>query len=129
MIAGFTLLLLCQLAGEVAVRVLGLPIPGPVVGMVVLVGVLAATRRRSGGAGLADPDGSLGRVCDGLLGALGLLFVPAGVGVIQYLGLIGENGVAIAVSLVVSTLLALVATVGTYRLIRKHLGGDREAAR
>jgi LrgA family len=42
MLAGFTLLLLCQLAGEALVKISDLPVPGPVVGMVLLTGLLAS---------------------------------------------------------------------------------------
>ena len=68
---------------------------------------------------------SLGKVANGLLAVLGILFVPAGVGVIQNLGLLGEYGAALAAALVVSTLLTLTVTVwvfvGVSRLI-EHEG-------
>ena len=38
MIANLSLILLCQLAGEVIVRGVALPMPGPVVGLVLLLG-------------------------------------------------------------------------------------------
>ena len=47
MIAQLTLLLTCQLVGEVVVRFLGLPLPGPVLGMVLLF-MLFAVRGRIG---------------------------------------------------------------------------------
>ena len=40
MVGALTGLLLCQLAGEVLARSLGLPVPGPVVGMVLLFAAL-----------------------------------------------------------------------------------------
>ena len=45
MIASLSLILLCQLAGEVIVRGLGLPMPGPVVGLVLLLLLLLARDR------------------------------------------------------------------------------------
>jgi putative effector of murein hydrolase LrgA (UPF0299 family) len=39
MIANLSLILLCQLAGEVIVRGVALPMPGPVVGLVLLLGL------------------------------------------------------------------------------------------
>ena len=42
MIASLSLILLCQLAGEVFVRGLGLPMPGPVVGLLLLLMLLLA---------------------------------------------------------------------------------------
>ena len=74
---------------------------------------------------LASSD--LGRAAAGLLGSLSLFFVPAGVGVVQYLGLLREQGVALAAALVVSTLVTLVATVGVFVLV-KRLIGAREGA-
>ena len=60
----------------------------------------------------------VGRAAAGLLGSLSLLFVPAGVGVVQYLGLLGEHGVALAVALVVSTVATMLATVGVFLLVK-----------
>jgi len=42
MIASLSLILLCQLAGEVIVRGLGLPMPGPVLGLLLLLLLLLA---------------------------------------------------------------------------------------
>lgn len=45
MIGGLAALLLCQLAGEVAARAFALPVPGPVLGMGMLLLALLARRR------------------------------------------------------------------------------------
>lgn len=128
MIAGFAMLLVCQLIGEVTVRGLGLPVPGPVVGLLLLVVFAAVMRRVTGEDGLVDPAAPLGRVADGILSILALLFVPAGVGVVQYLGLIGEHAVAIGVALVASTVITLLVTVGTFLAIRRLIGVSDEEA-
>jgi len=122
MIRGFLILLAFQLLGEIAARTLGLPAPGPVVGLALLVCALAAFRelRPFDDRQLVESD--LGRASDGLLASLSLLFVPAGVGVVQYLGLLREQGVALAAALIVSTLLALMATVGAFALVGRLLG-------
>jgi holin-like protein len=124
MLRAFAILLACQLAGETIARALVLPLPGPVIGLVILVMLLFAVERRH----LVDTstvDGtSLGKVANGLLAVLGVLFVPAGVGVIQNLGLLREYGAALAAALVVSTLLTLTVTVwvfvGVSRLIERE---------
>ena len=124
MLRAFAILLVCQLAGEGITRALALPLPGPVIGLVILVMLLFAVERRH----LVDTstvDGtSLGKVSNGLLAVLGVLFVPAGVGVIQNLGLLGEYGAALTAALVVSTLLTLTVTVwvfvGVSRLIERE---------
>lgn len=101
MLAYLTLIFSCQLAGELLVVVTGWPVPGPVVGMALLFLGLVMRGR--------VPDG-LGGVSDGLLGSLSLLFVPAGVGVMQHAGLIGSELLPISAALVVSTVVAIGVT-------------------
>ncbi len=123
MIRGFAILLVCQLAGEIASRSLALPVPGAVLGMVLLVAGLGLRTRRGavGGDGLDGSD--LARVADGLLGALALLFVPAGVGVVQYLTLLEAHALALALALVGSTLVTLLVTVGVFLAVGRLRGG------
>lgn len=113
MLAGVFVLLACQLLGEVMARGLGLPTPGPVIGIVLLFGVLVfqGWRKQSGGV----EQGSTAKAADGLLANLGLVFVPAGVGISQHYRLILDNGVALVAALVVSTALTLIVTVGVFR--------------
>ncbi len=51
-----------------------------------------------------------------LLAHLSLLFVPAGVGVVQKLDLIAEHGIAVIVILAISVVVTLAVTVATFRL-------------
>jgi holin-like protein len=122
MIRGFAVLLLCQLVGEATSRELALPVPGPVLGLALLVAGLAAWNRFRPYDDATLEASAVGRVADGLLGALALLFVPAGVGVVQYFGLIGSYGVALGLALVISTLATLLATVGTFLLVKRLIG-------
>ena len=112
MIAGLTWLLCCQLVGEVLVRATDAPVPGPVVGMVVLLVVLRV--RRS-----AD-DAPVVRAADGLLSHLQLLFVPAGVGVVGYLAVLRADAVPIAVAMVGSWLLGLAVVGWTVLLLTRR---------
>lgn len=57
MINGILWVLGCQLVGEVLVRALGISIPGPVVGMVLLFGVLSCLRPGRPQAPCASPTG------------------------------------------------------------------------
>ena len=68
----------------------------------------------------------MGSAADGLLRFLGLLFVPAGVGLAQSYDLVLANGVAIAAALIGSTFVTLLATVYTFRLVARLTG--REAS-
>ncbi len=127
MIRGFFILLAFQLIGEVAARGLGLPAPGPVIGLALLVVALGLYQRWRplDEAALAESD--LGKAARGLLAALPLLFVPAGVGVVQYMGLLREQGLALAAALVVSTVATLLATVGVFLLVKRLTSAKGEA--
>lgn len=109
MVRGFTILLLCQLSGEIASRGLGLPVPGPVLGLMILVAGLHFRARRQGRSGI-EGTGVAG-VADGLLRNLGLLFVPAGVGIVPYASLLKTEALALGCALLGSTALTLVVTV------------------
>ena len=114
MLRGFAILLGCQLAGETITRALALPLPGPVLGLVILVVLLFAVERRHLVDSATVDETSLGKLANGLLAVLGILFVPAGVGVVQDLGLLREYGAALAAALVVSTFLTLTVTVWVF---------------
>ncbi len=100
LLAGITWLLVFQCAGEALVRVLGLPVPGPVLGMALLFGALRLRPR--------IPE-SVGVAADGLARHLSLLFVPAGVGVMLYLSRLADEWLPIVAALVISTILAIAA--------------------
>jgi holin-like protein len=116
MIASLSLILLCQLAGEVIVRGVALPMPGPVVGLVLLLGLLLARDRFAVLAQGPLRQGGVEDTAKGLLAHLSLLFVPAGVGVVQRLDLLAEHGAAITAVLAVSVIITLLVTVATFLL-------------
>ena len=123
MIASLSLILLCQLVGEVVVRGLGLPLPGPVLGLMLLLLLLLA-RDRIGGLARGPLQGQgVENASRALLANLSLLFVPAGVGVVQKLDLIAEHGLAIAAVLAVSVVVTLLVTVATFLVASRLLGG------
>ncbi|OQW97620.1 MAG: CidA/LrgA family protein [Thiothrix lacustris] len=116
---GITLLLAYQLVGEVSARLLNLPIPGPVIGMVLLFFSLLV---RDSLAQVVEPAASA------LLSHLSLLFVPAGVGVMVHFGRIGEQWLPITAALLVGTLITLALTalvmLGVQRLQRRSAHHD-----
>jgi len=117
MIGSLAVILGCQLLGEVVARGLGLPVPGPVFGMAAMVGVLWL-RDRFAPPVLAgvEPAGRF------LLAHLSLLFVPAGVGVVGNLDMLAAEWLPLAVALMVSTVLTLVVSVVTFRLVARMVG-------
>jgi len=101
LINGITLLLIYQLAGEVSVRLLGLPVPGPVMGMVMLFITLMIRGRM---VKAVEPASTA------LLGHLSLLFVPAGVGLIVHFSRLGNEWLPISVTLLLSTIITMAIT-------------------
>ncbi len=126
MILSLTVILICQLLGEVIARGLGWPLPGPVLGMVFLLVFLSLRDR----IGTKVPE--LGKTLDstgkGLLAHLSLLFIPAGVGVVQRLDVFAEHGLGLAVALVLSTLVTLIVTVVTFVVVSRLTGSSVEEA-
>ncbi len=102
MIGALATLLSCQLAGEVLARALHLPVPGPVIGMALLFAGLLLRGRE------APP--ALQTSADALLGNLGLLFVPAGVGVVLYLPLLARDWAPLSLGVLAGTLAAIAFT-------------------
>jgi putative effector of murein hydrolase LrgA (UPF0299 family) len=125
MIVSLTIILLCQLLGEVVARGFGWPLPGPVLGMLFLLVFLSLRDRIS----TTIPE--FGRALDstgkGLLAHLSLLFIPASVGVVQRLDVVAEYGAGLAVALVVSTFVTLVVTVVAFVVVSRLSGSSMEA--
>ncbi len=113
MILHLTALLMFQLAGEVTARTLGLPVPGPVIGMAFLFVALLVSPR------MADAISPTAKV---LLAHLSLLFVPAGVGVVGHLNRLSTDGPALGLAIVGSTVLAIVAGVLTFLAVARLTG-------
>jgi len=127
MIASLSLILLCQLAGEVIVRGLALPMPGPVLGLLLLLLLLLARDRFAVLArGPLQQDG-VENASRGLLAHLSLLFVPAGVGVMQKLDIVAEHGIAIAVVLAISVVATFLVTVTTFLVASRLMTRGRSA--
>jgi putative effector of murein hydrolase LrgA (UPF0299 family) len=121
MLASLGLILLCQLIGEAFVRGLGLPLPGPVLGLLLLLMLLLARDRFAWLSFGPLCNAGVETASKGLLAHLSLLFVPAGVGVVQKLDLLASHGVAIVLVLALSVVVTLLATVLTFRLVSRLL--------
>jgi holin-like protein len=125
MIASLSLILLCQLAGEVTVRGLSWPMPGPVVGLLFLLLLLLARDRFAVLARGPLQQNGVENASRGLLAHLSLLFVPAGVGVMQKLDVVAERGIALVAVLAISVALTLLVTVTTFLVAGRLLAHGR----
>lgn len=112
MVNALLALLVCQLAGETAVGILHLPIPGPVLGLLLMLTALAMMKK--------VPE-SLDKVSGTLLANLSLLFVPAGVGIVAHLSRVTEEILPISVALIVSTVATLAVTAGVFILVDRTI--------
>ena len=108
MIGAIALLLVCQLVGEAVHRLTGLPLPGAVIGMVLLLAWLAFVPRERL---------TLTQVTGWLTAHLSIMFVPAAVGVMEEGAILSRYGLGIVVAVVVSTLLTLAVTALVFRAV------------
>ncbi|HEX6875591.1 MAG TPA: CidA/LrgA family protein [Nocardioidaceae bacterium] len=119
MVIGLIALLACQLVGELVVRTLGVPLPGPLLGMVLMFALLLFLRPRS--------RSGLVRAPMTLLRHLPLLYIPAGVGVVAYLTVLRASLLPAAAALALSWLAGLLVTAGTVALLLRLTGARRIA--
>ena len=111
MVHGFLILLVCQLLGELIVTLLEVPIPGSVVGMVLLlIGLIIRGE---------VPDG-LRLTGEGLLKVLPLLLVPAGVGLMTHFELLSVYWGELLIALFVSTLVTMFVVALLLKLLSKE---------
>lgn len=91
--------------------------PGPVAGMILLAALMAFR---------APLPSGLGDTADGLLKHLSLLFVPAGVGVVQHLDLLGSEGARLMAVVVLSTAITLAVTALVFAGVARLMGRRAE---
>jgi holin-like protein len=111
MLGAITILLLFQLAGEVLAQVFSLPVPGPVIGLALLLTTLVLR---------GSTPHEVQRTANGILGHLSILFIPGGVGVMLYLPRLADEWLPIVASLVLSTVLTLTVTALVLRATQRR---------
>lgn len=116
---GLAWLLVLQLAGEALSRALSLPVPGPVIGMVLLWPALA----------LAPVREQVTQTARFLLNHLSLLFIPVGVGVITHLDVLGHYGLRLALVIVLSTWVGIAVTALVLRALIRSTAPTNAKAR
>ena len=114
MIRGFAILLGSQLLGELIVRAGSWPVPGNVLGMVILLTTLIA--------GVVQIEWVV-EAAELLLSHMAMLFVPVGVAVMLYFDLIAREWLPILAATILSTFVVMAVT----GLVARSLAGDQEA--
>lgn len=120
MLRGLAVLLLFQLVGESLVFLLGVSIPGPVVGLVLLFAALPVLDRL-----WRQEAASIDEAAETLLSNLGLFFVPAGVGVVALASILSAQIWALGAVLILSALITLMLTVWAFIMVRKLISVGR----
>lgn len=98
--------------GEFMVWITGAPIPSSIIGMLLLAMSLKA--------GIVKEQW-VDRISDFLVRNLGFFFVPAGVGLMNSMGIIREQWFPIVMSTVISTFLIIAATGWVHQLARRSM--------
>lgn len=115
MLNALTVLLLFQLAGEALTQLFSLPIPGPVLGMGLLFLALFFPK-------WVPP--ALRQTTHDFLQHLSLLFVPAGVGVLQHFHRMSQEWLPITLALILSAVLTVAVTALTIRALARLTRAD-----
>jgi putative effector of murein hydrolase LrgA (UPF0299 family) len=110
MIYGLVQILLFQSLGELVSKFVLPTLPGPVIGLVLLVLWLVIRK---------GVNAELAMVADGFSQYLGLLFVPAAVGVVLFLPQLKANALAIISALIGSVVLTIASSALVARLLSK----------
>jgi holin-like protein len=118
MLRALATLLVFQCLGEGVSYLFKLPVPGPVIGMLLLFGFLMLRPQ------IAD---AIEPTALELLRHLSLLFIPAGVGIMVSAGKVRGDALAVVVSLVVSTTLAIAVTALVTRALLRRQRNDPAA--
>jgi len=115
MIPGLAILFCFLAVGEAGAGLAGIPVPGSVLGMLLLAAALRL--------GLLRAE-SVQAAADALLDNLSLLFVPAGVGLMLYFDLPARDWWSLLAALVPSTFLVLAAVGWLQQLLERPAGKE-----
>ena len=110
MIQGLAVLLVFQSLGELASRLLQGAMPGPVLGLILLLVFLVSKKSISP---------SISAAADGLLAHLSIFFIPAAVGVMLYASTLAQSGAAWVLAILLSTVAAITTTALVLRTFSK----------
>lgn len=105
----FLIILIICFTGEVLSKVVHIPLPGSIIGMILLFICLLI--------GLIKLQ-MIEEISKFLLEHLAFFFIPAGVGLLAYIGILKENLIPILVICFITTFLVMIVTGWTVQLIK-----------
>ena len=109
MLAGIFTIFMFQLIGEAIQKYFSLAVPGPVIGLILMLIILVASKRATP-TSLSALKHNLISTSEALLGHLSLLFVPIGVGVILHLHLLEAQLLQVLAVIIIGTILTILFT-------------------
>lgn len=127
MIVSLALILLCQLVGEIVARWTQLPLPSPVIGLVLLFAIFLVRDRIA----WLPPEirgEPLEVNCETLLQHMAMMFVPAGVGVVQRLDILARYGVGVVATVILTTAFSIAVTAVTFEWVARWFPAGPEGA-
>jgi putative effector of murein hydrolase LrgA (UPF0299 family) len=119
MLKAIVTLFVCLTGGDAIKLVSGLPLPGAVIGLLVLLVLLIIWR---------GPSEPLKQAGDFLLQNMTLLFIPASLGVITQFATLKQDAVPIGIAIVGSTMLGMAVTALIMRWLARGTNDSHEAA-
>ena len=123
MLNSIFIILFFQLIGEFIQKFFELSIPGPVIGLFLLLTILLFSKKSHYNIPI-DFKKNLIDTSENLLNYLPLLFIPVGVGVVMHLSLLEENLVSVMLVVIIGTLLTLALTASVMDKLLKEDKND-----
>ncbi|MDA7545679.1 CidA/LrgA family protein [Alphaproteobacteria bacterium] len=123
MLNSIFLIFFFQLVGEFIQKFLELSIPGPVIGLFLLLIMLLLSKKKYYKIPV-NFQINLINSAENLLNYLPLLFIPVGVGVVMHLSLLEDNLVPVMLVIIIGTLLTLAVTAFVMERLLKEVNKD-----
>ena len=123
MLNSIFVILFFQLVGEFIQKFLELSVPGPVIGLFLLLIILLMSKKNYYKIPI-NFQINLINSAESLLNYLPLLFIPVGVGVVMHLSLLEDNLVPVMLVIIIGTLLTLAVTAFIMDRLLKEVNKD-----